>query len=353
MNFSYFIKPGILVLIGLGLALFTRPAYAIDDSQTKADQTQLTSKVTDNDNAAAFKLGQGLLGAAKQASEGQILDAALKVGEESIDYLLPAFGDDFPEWLQRIEVDVSANENNVPSYSILGVFPLFESEDLQDTVFTQISQQRYRYLGDDRDVTNVGIGYRRLLLNNTILVGANSFFDYGWKYHHQRASVGAELKWAGLDFGANYYLRATGRHSVDAKTFEEVLDGHDFRIAMQIPYLPWARVHGRRYWWQTSINSEDIKGWELGLEMDLHQNLQVEAGLVGDNFIDDENNNEGYIKVRMRFDFDRPVAFSDQVISNSPWLMRDMTEYRLDKVRRENRIILERVSSGVVITRGN
>lgn len=322
-------------------------------TEVRAEQPEIIANTADEKSAAAYKLGQGILDAAQNAGEGQTLSALLRVGEESIDYLLPGFGDDFPEWVQRIEIDVSANENNTPSYSILGVFPLFESEDLQNTVFTQVSQQRYRYLGDDRDVTNIGIGYRRLLFSNTVLVGANSFFDYGWKYHHQRASVGGELKWAGLDLSANYYMRATGRHSVDANTFEEVLDGHDFRIAMQVPYLAWARVHGRRYWWQTSINTEDIKGWELGLEMDLHQNLQLEAGLISDNYIDDENNNEGYIKMRMRFDFNRPVAFSDEFISDSPWLMRDMTEYRLDKVRRENRIIVERISSGVVITRGN
>lgn len=342
-----------LVSFTLGLIAVSPQAAAVEGVSTGPDQVFVNSQESDHGNAAAYKFGQGLLSAAKQMSEGQSVSALLKVSEESIDYLLPAFGDDFPEWVQRIEVDISANENNTPSYSVLGVFPLFESEDLQNTVFTQISQQRYRYLGDDRDVTNVGIGYRRLLFSNTVLVGANSFFDYGWKYHHQRASVGGELKWAGLDLSANYYMRATGRHSVDANTFEEVLDGHDFRVAMQVPYLPWARVHGRRYWWHTNINTEDIKGWELGLEMDLHQNLQLEAGLISDNYIDDENNNEGYIKMRMRFEFNRPVAFSDEFVSDSPWLMRDMTEYRLDKVRRENRIIVERISSGVVITRGN
>ncbi len=301
-----------------------------------------------------YSFGQDIFTAARDAAEGRTLAATLALGESAAKHWLPSLGKDAPEWLKNVEFEVGANENNVPRWSVLGVIPLFESEDLQNTVFAQVSQQRYRYLGVDRDVTNVGLGYRRLLFDNTVLVGVNGFFDYGWEYHHQRASVGAEAKWAGLDFGTNYYMRGSGRHTVDnAGSFEEVLDGHDIRLAMQVPFVPWARVHGRRYWWQTSFSSEDIKGWEVGVEMDLHQNLQLEAGLVGDNFIEDANNNEGYVKLRFTVDLgERPVALSSEWVSANPWLMRDMSEYRLDKVRRENRIITERVSSGVVITRG-
>lgn len=298
-------------------------------------------------------LGQGLFDAARRAAEGDTLAALLSLGEQATRYALPAVGTDLPEWARHVEADWQVNENNAPSYSVLGVVPLFETDDLTHTVFTQLSQQRYRYLGVDRDVTNVGLGYRRLLLDNTMLVGVNGFFDYGWEYHHQRVSAGAELKWGGLDLNSNFYWKASSSHATgDDGTYEEVLDGHDIRLAAQVPHIPWARVHARRYWWSTSENDEDIKGWEAGLEMDLHQNFRLEAGVSSDNYIDDANNNEGYVKLTFTMDLGRPAAFSSKPISKDFWTMRDMTKYRLDKVERENKIIVERVSSGVVITRG-
>lgn len=304
--------------------------------------------------AAYNMLSLGLMKSALQAADGDTTTALLSIGETAVDYWLPSLGKDLPEWAKHIEGEWEVNENNVPRWSVLGVFPLFESQDLQDTVFTQISQRRYQLLGIERDVTNVGLGYRRLFFDNSVLVGVNGFYDYEWEYNHQRVSAGVEAKWAGLDFGANTYWKASSSHTAGLNTEEEVLDGHDIRLAAQVPYLPWARVHGRRYWWKTSDLNEDIKGWEAGLEMDIHQNLQIESGVKSDNFINDGDNNEYFLKMRLSMDLgDRPVAMSSQWVSGNPWLMRDMSQYRLEKVRRENKIIVERRSSGVVIARGN
>jgi len=310
--------------------------------------------VKDPEHTELSALGLSLLQSAEQASTGNTTGALLSLGEKAIDFWLPSLGQDLPEWAKHIEAEWEVNENNVPRWSVLGVFPLYESEDLQNTVFTQISQRRYRLLGIERDVTNLGLGYRRLFFDNSVLLGVNGFLDYGWKYHHQRVSSGLEAKWGGLDLGANMYWKASSSHSAGAGNEEEVLDGHDIRLAAQVPYLPWARVHGRRYWYKTSNVDEDIKGWEAGLEMDVHQNIQVEAGAISDNFIDDNDNAEYFLKMRVTMDMGkRPVAMSSKWISENPWLMRDMSEYRLDKVRRENKIIVERQASGVVITRGN
>lgn len=301
------------------------------------------------------ELGQGLAQSARLAAEGKSQAAALGAVESTIDFLLPGIGADAPDWARRIEFEWQLRENNAPEYSILTVQPLWESENVQDTVFTQLSYRRYEMFSQDRNVANMGLGYRRLLFDNTVLVGANGFFDYEFNNHHQRPSLGVEAKWAGLDFSANRYWGTSSAHSTDrnAGTEEEPLDGHDIQLTAQVPYLPWARVSGRRYWWQTKTASEDIKGWEAGVEMDLFQNIQLEAGVNSDNFLTDPDENEVYLMSRFHFNFNRPVAASSQVVSSKPWLMRDMTDYRLDKVKRENKIIVERRSSGVVITRGS
>jgi hypothetical protein len=266
---------------------------------------------------------------------------------------MPSVGAAAPDWLKRFEADVTINENDKPEWSILTVQPLFESEDLQDTIFTQLSQRRYYAFTEVRDVSNLGIGYRRLLFDNTVLVGVNGFFDYEWDNHHQRTSAGAEIKWAGLDFYANRYWGISSEHTIDVNgTVEEPVDGHDIELVAQVPYVPWARIHGRRYWWNVKGQFEDIKGWEVGGEFDLVQNLQIKTGVKSDNYMSEDNNqNEVYVMVRFRMDFGRPVALSNRVVDADPWIMRDMSEYRLDKVRRQNKIILQRTGSGVVVSR--
>ncbi|MGB0684334.1 MAG: inverse autotransporter beta domain-containing protein [Magnetovibrionaceae bacterium] len=353
---------------GVGLAALvsvwaTLPLQAFEETDlpfgggtnalTQTREQARTVTASEEEKSRYLTFGQGVMQAGRYAVQDQKEAALFALTESSIDFLLPGLGEQLPEWARHIEFEWEVQNNRKPGWSVLGVFPLFETEDLQDTVFTQISQRRYDLLGVDRDVTNLGLGYRRLLFNNAVLVGVNGFFDYEWKYHHQRVSAGTEVKWAGLDFNSNFYWRATGKHSAGAGNHEDVLDGHDIELTAQVPFVPWARISGRRYWWKTNASNEDIKGWETRAEMDIHQNLQVEAGVVSDNTINDNDDNEAFAKVRMTMDLGRPVALSSEWVSSSPWLMRDMTEYRLEKVRRENKIIVERTSSGVVISRGN
>jgi adhesin/invasin len=280
--------------------------------------------------------------------------AALGLLDASIDYLMPGIGKNAPDWMKRIELEWQIRENFASEYAITTVQPLWESNDFQDTIFTQLSLRRYELFGRDRDVANIGLGYRRLIFNDTVLMGANNFYDYEFDLNHQRTSLGFEAKWAGLDFSTNKYWGLSNGHTDDQKlgVEEEPLDGHDIELTSQVPYLPWAKVTGRRYWWKTKTASEDIKGWEASINMDLLQNLQIEAGVNSDNFIKDNNNNEVYIMSRFHFNFNRPITASSQVISTDPWLMRDMKDFRLDKVKRENKIIVERRASGISIARG-
>lgn len=287
--------------------------------------------------------------AVQQLAQGSGTQAATTLANAGIDYMFDGVGQDLPDWAKRVEFDVTFQEIGKPHWSVLTVQPLFESDDLQDTVFTQLSQQRYNYLGDDRDVTNVGLGYRRLMADNTVLAGVNSFFDYDWRYHHQRASVGAEVKWYGLDFSTNRYFGLSNWHAVGTQVEERPLDGHDMELGAQVPYIPWARVYAKWYDWRTIRDTSDIDGWMASTEMDLTQNLRLEAGLKDD---DTTNAPEGFATIRFHFAFNKPTANSNKLVDDQPWQMRDMREYRLEKVRRQNKVIVERASSGVVLKRG-
>ena len=303
----------------------------------------------DTEHARAEKLARELIGSAQTAAQGSPAKGALSAAQSTAEYWLPALGENLPEWAKRFEFEWDIQEDSKPDFSLLTVQPLFQSEDARDTVFTQLRGALNHQFGDRRITGNAGLGYRRLLFGNRVLVGVNTFLDYEFDFNHSRASVGGEVRWAGLDFYANNYWSLSRLHSADSAAFEEPLDGHDLELTAQLPYLPWARVRGRKFWWDTVNASEDIKGWSASVEMDLHANLQVEAGVKDTNFIE----NEAFVMLRFRLaSANRPTAFSNPVAGRA-WEMRDMRAHTLDKVRRENKIILERSAGGVVITRGN
>ena len=61
-------------------------------------------------------------------------------------------------------------------------------------------------MGEIRNVTNVGIGYRHLFFDKTVLLGANAHLDREWDHDHTRAGGGLEARWFGVDWYLNVFL---------------------------------------------------------------------------------------------------------------------------------------------------
>lgn len=270
-------------------------------------------------------------------------------------YLVPALGANAPDWVKRIEFEFDVQKNLKPTYSILTVQPLYQSSNKQDTVFVQASQLRYDLLDKYRDTSNIGFGYRRLLFEKSLLLGVNTFFDKEWTYGHARYSIGGEAKWAMLDFNANLYRAATGYKMIDAAngTEERAMGGYDFELRSQVPYLPWMSAGVRRYHWDSDLNN-DLNGWVYSAAADLTPNFSLEAGYSRGN----GQSGEGFVKLAFHLArTDRPAMVSSEPISHVMFERRDLRTYTLDKVRRENKIIVERRtivgSATVVIARGN
>ncbi len=301
--------------------------------------------------AQGQQLAYDVFQSARALSDGGTMVAALQAAETAVEYWLPGLGDDDgPEWLSRVEFEWDVQEDDKPEFSLLTVQPLYQTEDRQDTFFTQLRIARDWTLGTYRVTTNAGVGYRRLVADNQVLLGVNAFYDREWKYNHERLGVGAEARWAGLDLYANYYKALTGKRNAGTDIFEEALDGFDVELTAQVPYLPWARVRGQYFVWDTEATNDDIKGYTGSIEMDLHQNLQVEFGYTDDDFSD------GYMFAQFRFipgNRQRPALLSDRAVAEQAFDLRDMREHTLDKVRRVNKIVLERTATGVTISRLN
>ena len=149
-----------------------------------------------------------------------------------------------PEWLQRVTIDIDGLQYDQAVWSIRTVQPLLQSKSKIHTLFTQLRVGRTDDLGEVRTVTNVGVGYRRLLLDKTVLLGVNAHLDRDWNHDHTRTGMGLEARWFGLDWYLNGYLGISGDYTYAVAGKERVLDGWDSRLLLQVPYVPAMRVVG-------------------------------------------------------------------------------------------------------------
>lgn len=335
--------------LGLSVAILAVGGLIASSSSWAADELPFADRYVFNQNQSLNALGY-----AAQGGDAASTAFALAKGGMT-NYLFPSLGQNAPDWAKRIEFEVDVQQNLKPTYSILTVQPLYQDAKKQNTFFVQASQLRYDMLGEYRDTTNLGLGYRRLLGDNSVLVGVNTFYDYEWTYKHQRVGLGGEVKWAMLDGNVNLYKAISSEKLIDAANgiSERAMSGWDTELRSQVPYLPWLQVGAKYYRWNSDY-ADDTKGWRYSASADISQNLSVEAGWSRDNY----NSSNGFAKVVLRLArTDRPAMLSDKFISNKAFEQRDMRVYTLDKVRRENRIMVERktttTTGSVIVARGN
>lgn len=289
------------------------------------------------------------------AARGDSLAAASLLADAATDRLLPELYGKSPDWLKRVEFQWQWNEDAKADFSLLTVQPLFQTDDRRETVFTQVRLTRNHQFGDARLTSNFGIGYRRLLLNNTVLAGINGFLDREWTEDHNRLGVGLEVKWYAFDLAFNYYEAFGGSVGIAPGISETPLDGYNFEVTAQIPYLPWARARVSMFEFFSRATSDNLNGFTAGIELDLHQNVQVEFGYTDD----DRNDNLAFVRVNVRMGDGLLIGpkgrylISRHPIDDVAFRMRDMRAHTLDKVRRIDTIVVERVSAGIVISRAN
>ncbi|MCR9220754.1 MAG: inverse autotransporter beta domain-containing protein [Alphaproteobacteria bacterium] len=236
--------------------------------------------------------------------------------------------------LPTLELELRFSDNYKPVGRALFVAPLVEQEGGEGALFTQGSISHF----DDRLTTNLGLGYRRLLLDKRLLVGTNAFYDHEWDYHHDRASIGAEVRTTIFEVNANYYLGLSGwRDSADG--FEErAMDGYDVELAAPLPYLPTTRLSARHFEWKAQSGDFRENGREIAFE------AEVLAGLtlaVGHRYYDKQDNEDfGAVRVDV---LDVWAGDDDfRLVADQAYALSSMEPALYDKVRRENLIRKER-----------
>ena len=260
-------------------------------------------------------------------SKVQAADIKNKFINNFSEYLSDTLGQNF----ETVEVELSSGTTNEVVGSILVVKPLSDIDDKENIIFTQGSI----YFSDgNRETLNLGIGKRKLLNNDTLMLGANLFYDHELDYDHQRASLGIEAISSVASLRANQYYGLSGWETGVGGIQEKALYGNDIELGAPLPYLPWINFYLRSFNWEGASGAADLKGDEMSLEAKLPFGLNVEVG---------KRSNDGNTKDRKFLNLTWTCCNKKDEpnfgISDKAYNLTSVADQRFQKVRRQNLIV--------------
>ena len=251
-------------------------------------------------------------------------------------YLNDSLGQLFP----TSEVSLSSGTTNEVTGSILVVKPLSDINDNENILFTQGSL----FLSDDsRETLNLGIGKRKLVNDDTLLIGANLFYDHELDYDHQRASVGIEAISSVGSFRLNQYYGLSGWTTGLDNVQEKALNGQDIEVGAPLPYLPWTNFSYRSFQWDGASGAADLKGDEISLEAKLPIGLNIEVGKRSNDGVTEDNE---FLKLTWTCCNKNQEEIS---ISDTAYNLTSVVDQKFAKVKRQNLIVKQKEMSLTVI----
>ncbi|MCX5693536.1 MAG: inverse autotransporter beta domain-containing protein [Candidatus Omnitrophica bacterium] len=261
---------------------------------------------------------------------------------------------EIPDWLKRISYGVNIETDQKPRIYIETVQPLYQSVDKINTFFThdRVSIQ------NDRGTYSAGLGYRRLLFNENLLAGVNTFFDYQDLHQHYRQGLGLEAITKTLEFRTNAYFGISPKRLVEetgaTKVYERAVNGGDIEVGGPIPYLPWLKLFGSGYHYDFR-EFKDMNGWKARGEIKPFKFITINLETY------DDNKGEQEYRMDTRFtlavdDFTPKSILSAFKLAKEPFPDVDLKERTLDRVERNFTIQVEKWSDNgniVEIRRGS
>ena len=269
--------------------------------------------------------------------KGQTLSKASEKISSTIANLIPGEG--------VTEVSVEIREEDNPDFEILGVRDILSKEN--SNLFTQFSIHNNEVNGDNRYIGNLGLGYRFLNSDKSMMIGVNSFYDRDIQEAHSRVSLGFEAKASILDFTFNQYQKTTNQKIING-TKEQVLSGNEYNLSSQVPYMPWTTFNFQGYRWENEKATNDTKGIIYSLEMALNPSLQFDLSR-------DVSSVDGVDDVDLaKISFVYPPrenkpTLQDGLVSEVAFVKENMDDKLKEKVRRNNNLVVE-IQGAVIIT---
>ena len=222
---------------------------------------------------------------------------------------------------------------------VMAVYGLHETSNL--FLFNQTSIVNF----DSRRTFNMGLGARHITDDETLILGANAFYDYESKSGHKRSSLGFELLTAMLEFRANTYNAISGTIAYNGIN-ETALDGRDMKLTANLPYLYSSNVYYSSGKWKDGLGYE-TKTKEFGITAEVLPNLFVNVA--------QQKKDSTKAKTVASISYSIPIgnaAKTKRVMQDGNWdsRMKPIREKLYKPVQRENRIVKKAIKLGVTVS---
>jgi adhesin/invasin len=265
-------------------------------------------------------------------------DKKINTLSNQISKSISSFAEEHFENMKYLDFNIDAQEYLKPTFSIMSVNEIKKLDN--GTIFNQTSINTH----DGDETINIGFGSRKLLNDNTLMLGANAFYDHQLTESHERVGVGVEAITSDFDLRYNHYSAMSGRRTNAEGTIERALDGWDLRGDYHLPIDHDVNVFVSAFEFENSesVSSYKETGNKFGVDAKVG-NFAIEAG-----YMDDNQENDAYfgnIKYVVNFGSDN----QDHSSSNSKSLT-DVSDRLYEPVKRENKIRVVKIdASGVVV----
>ena len=274
--------------------------------------------------ATLISINSSLAADLKQAATSKVSNELNGAKNKVINNVISSFENFITESFPRTEISVTGAEELKPQYEILTVQPL--RDDGENITFFQGSLLRW---DGERDTINLGLGQRKLLLNNNILVGLNTFYDHEFTVDHSRLGLGGEFITSVGEFRANNYY-ANSNQRLNGGNAEEAMSGSEYEFGTHVPYIPKLKVFVKKFNWDAGTSNLDGETYSAQFS---HGSLVLEAGV--DQF--DSGEDRAFFKITLARS--KSETSSAKIIQDVAYRLESVEEQKLTKVRRENKIL--------------
>ncbi|CAC9602887.1 hypothetical protein [uncultured Gammaproteobacteria bacterium] len=288
-----------------------------------AARTALGSTNSDNTDQLGNKVTTSIKNQAINKTEGLL--------NNSVNEFLNAFG------AGRSEVSISGISTKKLNYSLKTIQPLSElNTNSKELTFIQTGIASGNGGNGRRATINLGIGHRLLVEDDMTIAGINFFTDYETKSSQKRLSLGLEYQRANFSANINKYHVFSDKKLVNSVK-ERGMSGYDVKLSGQAPYLPWAKIKGTYYHWDTTAGP-NIKGNILGIDIELTPSVSFEFGQENNNTM----NAKSYGKLTVKLPLGNKQKFTNFAIASKAFKdSRKMDLGALAWVERSNKITIE------------
>ena len=262
---------------------------------------------------------------------------------------ISSFAQEYFDSMKYLDFSIEAQEYLKPTFSIMSVNEIMKIDS--GTIFNQTSINTH----DGDETINIGFGTRKLLNNNTVILGANTFYDHQLTESHERVGAGAEAISSIFDVRANYYNAISGRRKNSESVIERAVDGWDLRGDYHLPIEPDVNLFISAFEFKNPESSSNFreKGNKFGLDAKVG-NFAIEGGYMNDN--QDKDAYFGSIKYVVKFGYNKHEKLCvGQLIKDcisDKKTFKDVSDQLYQPVKRENKIRVVKIDAAGVVVGG-